>query len=65
MPRQTVPPQRVITTLYPQLAPLARPAVRLHPRPATSDVPVSASKMGGPILCPECPDHPLALETQS
>jgi len=52
MSRRTPAPTRVITTRYPKLMPLARTAVRLHPRPAAVDVPASASKIGGPILWP-------------
>ncbi len=68
MSRRTPVPTRAITTLYPNLAPLARMATRLHPRPATLDVPVSASKIGGPILWPladpwpTCGDPEYALQ---
>ncbi|AXE82301.1 hypothetical protein [Streptomyces atratus] len=59
---RTTPPRPVDVTVYfPELAPLARNAVRLHPRagvPATVD-----SSIGGPLLWPArepwptCPDH--------
>ncbi|MFD4945355.1 hypothetical protein ACFWNT_23180 [Streptomyces sp. NPDC058409] len=59
---RTTPPRPVDVTMhFPQLAPLARTAVRLHPRvgaPATSD-----SSIGGPLLWPAseawptCPEH--------
>lgn len=48
---RTTPPRPVdITTVFPQLAPLARTTTRLHPRPG----PVSMydSSMGGPLLWP-------------
>ncbi|MGW1657056.1 hypothetical protein [Streptomyces atratus] len=59
---RTTPPRPVdVTVHFPELAPLARNAVRLHPRagvPATVD-----SSIGGPLLWPArepwptCPDH--------
>ncbi|MFJ9677053.1 hypothetical protein ACIRP2_03225 [Streptomyces sp. NPDC101194] len=61
MPRTTPPRPVDVTAHFPRLAPLARTAVRLHPRagaPATSD-----SSIGGPLLWPArepwptCPDH--------
>jgi hypothetical protein len=59
---RTTPPRPVdVTVHFPGLAPLARTAVRLHPRagaPATTD-----SSIGGPLLWPvrepwpTCPEH--------
>ncbi|MFD0305363.1 hypothetical protein [Streptomyces sp. NPDC127119] len=61
MPRTTPPRPLDIVALFPELAPMARTAVRLHPRagaPAAAD-----SSIGGPLLWPAdepwptCPDH--------
>jgi hypothetical protein len=59
---RTTPPRPVdVTALFPELAPLARTTVRLHPRagePTTAD-----SSIGGPLLWPAdepwptCPEH--------
>ncbi|MFJ8828046.1 hypothetical protein ACIREE_40780 [Streptomyces sp. NPDC102467] len=47
----TTPPRPLdVTVLFPQLAPLARTATRLHPRPATPSV--QDSSIGGPLLWP-------------
>ncbi|MGA5449732.1 hypothetical protein ACPCVO_24090 [Streptomyces umbrinus] len=61
MPRTTPPRPLDATALFPELAPLARTAVRLHPRAGT---PTAAdSSIGGPLLWPAdepwptCPDH--------
>ncbi|MFB6843739.1 hypothetical protein ACFCXS_02500 [Streptomyces sp. NPDC056373] len=61
MPRTTPPRPLDITALYPELAPLARTAVRLHPR---AGAPTAAdSSIGGPLLWPAgepwpgCPEH--------
>ncbi|KOG31277.1 hypothetical protein [Streptomyces resistomycificus] len=61
MPRTTPPRPLDVTAHFPELAPLARTAVRLHPRPG---VPTAAdSSIGGPLLWPArepwptCPDH--------
>ncbi|TDU01819.1 hypothetical protein EDD99_0196 [Streptomyces sp. 846.5] len=59
---RTTPPRPVeISRHFPELAPLARTAVRLHPRTGT---PTAAdSSIGGPLLWPAgepwpvCPDH--------
>ncbi|MFC9428296.1 hypothetical protein [Streptomyces sp. NPDC056987] len=49
--RFTTPPRPFdITALFPQLAPLARTATRLHPRPGSPSVHDSA--VGGPLLWP-------------
>lgn len=66
MSRQTIPPHHAITMLYPHphLAPLARTAVRLHPRPATGTVPVSVSKIGGPILWPRAESWPTCSDLE-
>ncbi len=61
MPRTTPPRPLDVTVLFPELAPMARTAVRLHPRTGT---PTAAdSSIGGPLLWPAeepwptCPDH--------
>ncbi|MFD7973442.1 hypothetical protein ACFV5D_32975, partial [Streptomyces clavifer] len=47
----TTPPRPLdVTALFPQLAPLARTATRLHPRPGTPSV--HDSSVGGPLLWP-------------
>ncbi|WP_405732759.1 hypothetical protein OG885_18650 [Streptomyces sp. NBC_00028] len=66
MPRLTTPPRPLdVTATFPELAPLARTTIRLHPRPgspATAD-----SSLGGPLLWPAvepwptCSEHPAAL----
>jgi hypothetical protein len=61
MPRTTPPRPLEVTALFPELAPLARTAVRLHPRPGAPAV--ADSSIGGPLLWPAdepwptCPDH--------
>ena len=48
---RTTPSRRVdIAEVLPQLAPLARPAVRLHPRPGAPSR--GDSSVGGPLLWP-------------
>lgn len=48
---RTTPPRPVdVTALFPQLAPLARTATRLHPRPGSPTV--HDSSVGGPLLWP-------------
>lgn len=48
---RTTPPRPVdVTAVFPQLAPLARPAIRLHPRPG--DPSRHDSSIGGPLLWP-------------
>ncbi|MER6571892.1 hypothetical protein ABT288_38385 [Streptomyces sp. NPDC001093] len=61
MPRTTPPRPLDITEHFPELAPLARTAVRLHPR---AGAPTAAdSSVGGPLLWPAgeewptCPEH--------
>ncbi|MGA4863657.1 hypothetical protein ACPB9J_13515 [Streptomyces lavendulocolor] len=47
----TTPPRPFdISVLFPQLAPLARTATRLHPRPGSPTV--HDSTVGGPLLWP-------------
>ncbi|MEU0600681.1 hypothetical protein ABZ484_20955 [Streptomyces sp. NPDC006393] len=47
----TTPPRPVdVTALFPELAPLARTATRLHPRPGSPTV--HDSSVGGPLLWP-------------
>ncbi|MBG0850870.1 hypothetical protein I2W78_03115 [Streptomyces spinoverrucosus] len=47
----TTPPRPLdVTALFPQLAPLARTATRLHPRPGSPTV--HDSSVGGPLLWP-------------
>ncbi|MEU6800909.1 hypothetical protein [Streptomyces neyagawaensis] len=48
---RTTPPRPVdVTAVFPELAPLARPAIRLHPRPGSPSV--EESSVGGPLLWP-------------
>jgi hypothetical protein len=48
---RTTPPRPVeVTAVFPELAPLARPAIRLHPRPGAPSV--GDSSVGGPLLWP-------------
>ncbi|MEU8289773.1 hypothetical protein [Streptomyces pseudogriseolus] len=48
---RTTPPRPVeVTELFPELAPLTRPAIRLHPRPGSPSV--KDSSVGGPLLWP-------------
>ncbi|MFK8910635.1 hypothetical protein [Streptomyces sp. YS-3] len=48
---RTTPPRPVdVTAVFPQLAPLARRATRLHPRPGTPSP--QDSSVGGPLLWP-------------
>ncbi|MDX2543041.1 hypothetical protein ACOT81_23120 [Streptomyces sp. WI04-05B] len=54
----TTPPRSVdVTALFPHLAPLARTATRLHPRPGSPTV--HDSSVGGPILWPADEPWPL------
>ncbi|MEU6311540.1 hypothetical protein [Streptomyces sp. NPDC047014] len=54
---RTTPPRSIdVTTFFPQLAPLARPATRLHPRPGAPTP--RDSSVGGPLLWPA--DEPWA-----
>ncbi|MGW6482874.1 hypothetical protein ACWGDS_34270, partial [Streptomyces sp. NPDC055059] len=47
----TTPPRPFdVTALFPQLAPLARTATRLHPRPGSPTA--HDSSVGGPLLWP-------------
>ncbi|MFJ2605520.1 hypothetical protein ACIO13_11170 [Streptomyces sp. NPDC087425] len=47
----TTPPRPLdVTAIFPQLAPLARPATRLHPRPGSPSP--HDSSVGGPLLWP-------------
>ncbi|MFE4207837.1 hypothetical protein ACFRUQ_20040, partial [Streptomyces goshikiensis] len=50
--RRTTPPRPFdVTAVFPDLAPLARPAIRLHPRPgspASHDSSVGGGRGGGP-----------------
>jgi hypothetical protein len=50
MGRTTPSPPLDVTSVFPELAPLARQAVRLHPRAGTPDE--GASSLGGPLLWP-------------
>ncbi|MFE0513206.1 hypothetical protein [Streptomyces sp. NPDC058964] len=48
---RTTPPRPMdVTAVFPELAPLARPAIRLHPRPGSPSV--RDSSVGGPFLWP-------------
>ncbi|MFE2303240.1 hypothetical protein ACFXAW_34165 [Streptomyces sp. NPDC059445] len=61
MSRTTPPRPLDVTAPFPELAPLARSAVRLHPRPGAPTV--ADSSIGGPLLWPAdepwptCADH--------
>ncbi|MGA5438168.1 hypothetical protein ACPCKW_01320 [Streptomyces griseoincarnatus] len=48
--RTTAPRPVEVTAVFPELAPLARPAIRLHPRPGSPSV--GDSSVGGPLLWP-------------
>ncbi|MET9693702.1 hypothetical protein ABZY81_35625 [Streptomyces sp. NPDC006514] len=50
-----------VTALFPQLAPLARPAVRLHPRPGSPSA--HDSSVGGPLLWPADEPWPYCHES--
>ncbi|MFD0354150.1 hypothetical protein ACFVHW_10465 [Streptomyces sp. NPDC127110] len=50
MSRITPPRPVDVAALFPQLAPLARPAIRLHPRPGSPTS--NDSSVGGPLLWP-------------
>ncbi|WP_404868717.1 hypothetical protein ACI1MP_12915 [Kitasatospora griseola] len=55
---RTTPPRPVdIAALFPELAPLARQAVRLHPRPGEPGV--HESSVGGPLLWPADEQWPV------
>nr|BFD81408.1 hypothetical protein StreXyl84_08090 [Streptomyces sp. Xyl84] len=57
----TTPPRPFdVTALFPQLAPLARIATRLHPRPASPTV--HDSSVGGPLLWPADEPWPHCAE---
>ncbi|WP_405443430.1 hypothetical protein OG373_38310 [Streptomyces avidinii] len=59
---RTTPPRSVdVTAVFPQLAPLARPATRLHPRPG-SPTPYDSS-VGGPLLWPADEPWPYCDES--
>ncbi|WP_432129518.1 hypothetical protein [Streptomyces sp. bgisy082] len=48
---RTTPPRPLdVTAIFPRLAPMARPAMRLHPRPGVPSV--HESSAGGPLLWP-------------
>ncbi|MFA7768521.1 hypothetical protein [Streptomyces sp. NRRL S-448] len=49
-----------VTVLFPQLAPLARPAIRLHPRPGSPSA--HDSSVGGPLLWPADEPWPYCHE---
>ncbi|CAM5434917.1 hypothetical protein GCM10010329_52590 [Streptomyces spiroverticillatus] len=58
---RTTPPRPVdITTLFPELAPLARTAIRLHPRAGAPSV--TESSVGGPLLWPTGEEWPTCAE---
>ncbi|MFD9535090.1 hypothetical protein [Streptomyces sp. NPDC060010] len=65
---RTTPPRPVeVTAVFPELAPLARPAIRLHPRQGSPSV--RDSSVGGPLLWPageswpHCEDTHLHVDT--
>ncbi|WP_052850962.1 hypothetical protein [Streptomyces avicenniae] len=54
---RTTPPRPIdVTAAFPELAPLARTAIRLHPRPGSPSV--SDSSVGGPLLWPAAEPWP-------
>lgn len=54
---RTTPPRPVdVTAVFPELAPLARPAIRLHPRPGAPSA--GESSVGGPLLWPAAEPWP-------
>ncbi|MEV7278937.1 hypothetical protein [Streptomyces sp. NPDC093111] len=58
---RTTPPRPVdIVSLFPQLAPLARQAVRLHPRAGVPSV--HDSSVGGPLLWPSDEEWPSCAQ---
>ncbi|MEY9895073.1 hypothetical protein ABIA35_003108 [Catenulispora sp. MAP12-49] len=60
---RTTPPSPIdIAALMPELAPLARPAVRLHPRPGS--VSARASSVGGPFLWPANGPWPICSTSE-
>ncbi|MFD8733579.1 hypothetical protein ACFV06_01535 [Streptomyces sp. NPDC059618] len=48
--RTTLPRPVDVSAVFPELAPLARPAIRLHPRPGSPSA--GESSVGGPLLWP-------------
>jgi hypothetical protein len=56
---RTRPPQQPIAARFPNLLPLRRVAVRLHPHRVAVSLPPSASKIGGSILWPEEEPWPI------
>ncbi|MEV2226895.1 hypothetical protein AB0E01_44760 [Nocardia vinacea] len=58
---RTTPPRPVdIASVFPELAPLARQAVRLHPRPGQPTV--HESSIGGPLLWPADEQWPFCAK---
>lgn len=54
---RTTPPRPFeVTAVFPELAPLARPAIRLHPRPGSPSA--GESSVGGPLLWPAAEPWP-------
>jgi hypothetical protein len=64
MARRTRPPQQPIDARFPDLLPLQRVAVRLHPHRVAAPLPPSASKIGGHILWPEDESWPVCTERE-
>jgi hypothetical protein len=59
---RTTPPRPVdIAAVFPEIAPLARTATRLHPRPGTPGV--HDSSVGGPLLWPSTEPWPVCGES--
>lgn len=59
---RTTPPRPVeVTAVFPELAALARPAIRLHPRPGSPSV--GDSSVGGPLLWPAGEPWPHCEDT--
>ncbi|MFI5718180.1 hypothetical protein [Nocardia sp. NPDC051750] len=58
---RTTPPRPVdIASVFPELAPLVRQAVRLHPRPGLPTV--HQSSIGGPLLWPADEEWPVCVQ---
>ncbi|MFF4652474.1 hypothetical protein [Streptomyces sp. NPDC001380] len=58
---RTTPPRPIdVATVFPELGPLARQAVRLHPRPGRPTI--HESSVGGPLLWPADEDWPACSD---
>jgi len=64
MSRRTRPSEQPIEMSFPDLLPLQRVAVRLHPRRVMAPLPPTASKIGGHILWPDDEPWPVCTERE-